>query len=107
MIDEHFRMSEADGAVYDMEHLLNVKLRGDNLEKFMVEWETVLSGILHGEQPDDTSHGAFIQGALRLRSVQCQDAVKPEVRCAALCLSGFRAPRRSIRLSCADEIQSH
>ena len=58
-------MSEADGAVYDMEHLLNVKLRGDNLGKFVDEWESVLSGIKHGDQPDDNMKHTLVLRELR------------------------------------------
>jgi len=34
-IDEHFKLTEADGAAFDMEHLLNVTMKNDSLEKFM------------------------------------------------------------------------
>ena len=69
MVDEHFKMSEADGAVYDMEHLLNVKLRGDNLGKFVDEWESVLSGIKHGDQPDDNMKHTLVLRELRIQHV--------------------------------------
>ncbi len=62
MVDEHFRMSEADGAVYD---ILNVKVRSDNPVKFVVEVETVLSRIKHGEQPDGTMKHTLVLRGLR------------------------------------------
>ena len=75
MTDEHFRMSEADGAVYDMEHLLNVKLRNDNLDKFMVDWETVLSRIKTDEQPGDV-----IKHTLVLRELRESHALRDHIR---------------------------
>ncbi len=48
-------MSEADGAVYEMENLLNVKLKSDDMGKFMVDWETVLPVIKIGENPKTAS----------------------------------------------------
>ncbi len=51
MIDEPIRMSRADGVVCKVEHLLNVELRSDGLDQFMVDWEIVLSGTEVGEQP--------------------------------------------------------
>ena len=75
MVDEHFRMSEADGAAYDVEHLLNVKLRGDHLEKFISEWETILSGIKHGEQPDE-----IIKHTLVLRELRESHVLKDYIR---------------------------
>ena len=35
LIDQHFRMTEADGAVYDTEHLFSVNLKGDRLQEFL------------------------------------------------------------------------
>ena len=32
LIDQHFRMTEADGAVYDTQHLLSVQIRGERLQ---------------------------------------------------------------------------
>ena len=45
-IDERFRLTEADGAVFGTEHLLNV-----NLERFLDDWDTVLVGMR--KKPED------------------------------------------------------
>ena len=45
LIDQHFRMTEADGAVYDTEHLLSVQIRGERLQESLSTWDTVLAGL--------------------------------------------------------------
>ena len=45
LIDAHFKMTEADGAVYDIEHLLSVVMTNDNLQAFLNTWDTFLSGL--------------------------------------------------------------
>ena len=45
LIDQHFKITEADGAVYDIEHLLSVTMNNDNLQAFLCTWDTVLSGL--------------------------------------------------------------
>ena len=43
MIDEHFRLTQADGDVFGMEAPLRCSLVNDNLEKFLEDWEYWLS----------------------------------------------------------------
>ncbi len=64
-------MGEADGAVYEIEHLLNVTLRIDNLGKVMVVWETERPGTKVGELPDDG-----VKHALALRELRESHALK-------------------------------
>ena len=45
LIDEHFSMSIADGAIYDQEHLLAVSIRNDDLAGCVTQWENVLAGM--------------------------------------------------------------
>jgi len=39
LVDQHFRMSDQDGAVYDTEHLFSVTLKGENLTQFIAVWD--------------------------------------------------------------------
>ena len=52
MLDRHFRMTTADGAVYDVEHLLNVALKNDNLAAFVATWDSVVARI--EKTPEDS-----------------------------------------------------
>ena len=46
LIDQHFKLNEKDGAVYGLEHLLAVTMKGHQLEKFIVDWDLVLAGVV-------------------------------------------------------------
>ncbi len=45
LIDQKFKITEADGAVHGIEHLLSVTMTNDNLQTFLCTWDTVLSGL--------------------------------------------------------------
>ena len=45
LIDQHFKITEADGAVYGVERLLSVTMNNDTLQAFVCTWDTVLSGL--------------------------------------------------------------
>ncbi len=63
LIDQHFRMSEMDGGVYDAEHLFSMK--GEKLQDFVTTWDQVLAGLAEG--PDDATLPAAHSGpAVRL-----------------------------------------
>ncbi len=51
MLFDRFQIAEAEGAVLDFRDLLNVRLKGDNLEKLWTECETALMGLR--ERPTD------------------------------------------------------
>ena len=36
LIDQHFKMSEKDGGVYDTEHLFSIRMRGEKLQDFRI-----------------------------------------------------------------------
>ena len=62
MIDERFKISEADGAVCELEHLLTAKLKNDNLDEYITDWEALLSGIKINVQPDDSLKRSLVLG---------------------------------------------
>ncbi len=45
VIDQQFKIPEADGAVYDIENLLSATVTHGNLQIFLCIWDTVLSGL--------------------------------------------------------------
>ena len=53
LIDQHFKLNEQDGAVFGLEHLFAVTMRGNQLEEFLYDWELVLAGV--DKKPDDTT----------------------------------------------------
>ena len=52
MVYQHYRISETEGAVLDFRDLMEVKLRGDDLRRFMNDWEMTLTGMK--KVPDET-----------------------------------------------------
>jgi hypothetical protein len=72
MLDRHFRMTAADGAVYDVEHLLNVSLKNDNLAAFVATWDSVVAGI------DKTPEDSFLCSLL-LRELRRSNAFSEEI----------------------------
>ena len=42
MFYEYFKVSKTDGAMLDWDELLSVELKGDNLQQFLSDWETIL-----------------------------------------------------------------
>ena len=45
MIYEYMRVSELEGALYDLSDLMAVQLRAEKLEAFLNSWETTLLGM--------------------------------------------------------------
>ena len=43
MVYSYYRISEVDGALLDLEDLMNVRLHGDDLRSFLTDWENVLT----------------------------------------------------------------
>ena len=72
LIDQHFEITEADGAVYGIEHLLSVTMNNDNLQAFLCIWDTVLSGLR--AQPDKS-----MLEALFLRQIRGCEAMEQDL----------------------------
>ena len=70
-IDKHFKMTEADGAVFGVEHLLSVVMKNDNLERFLDEWDTVIAGMKH--VPDKMVLETLLMRQLKLCSQMKDD----------------------------------
>ena len=45
MIHDHYRISETEGALLELQDLLKVSVKGDNLRSFLMDWEHVLTGM--------------------------------------------------------------
>lgn len=60
-IDQRFKTAEADGAVYGTERLLSASMKHDNLERFMADWDTVLTGMR--KRPKDQILEAIFKGS--------------------------------------------
>ena len=45
LIYKHFVVSETEGASLELEDLLNVQIKGDNLRAFLTEWELTLASL--------------------------------------------------------------
>ena len=43
MVYAYYRISEVDGALLDLEDLMNVRLHADDLRSFLTDWENVLT----------------------------------------------------------------
>ena len=71
LIDQHFRMSEMDGGVYETEHLFSVKMKGEKLQDFVTTWDQVLAGPAKG--PDDATLQALLLRNLRQCKAMEQD----------------------------------
>ena len=54
LVDQRYKMSEADGAVFDTEHLFSVTLKGDRLTEFLANWDQVLAGLR--AVPNESTH---------------------------------------------------
>ncbi len=63
MIDQHFKMTEADGSVFDTEHLFSVKMRGERLAEFLTTWDQVIAGLRN--VPNDETLLALLMRNLR------------------------------------------
>lgn len=62
-IDQHFKLAEADGAVFGMDHLLAKIMKGDNLERFVSHWDAVIAGMK--KKPEDQVLQAIFMRQLR------------------------------------------
>ncbi len=51
MMAQHFQISTADGALFELRDLLAVQRKGDNVKGFMLDWDTTL--LYMGERPKD------------------------------------------------------
>lgn len=71
-IDQHFNLTETDGAGFRMEHLLAVAMRGDTLEQFASGWDTVITGMK--KMPEDPVLDAIFMGHVRFRPQMKDDA---------------------------------
>ena len=49
----HFRLRQEEGAMLEIKDLMNLHLKGDNLETFQNEWEITLSRMVSSQIPDD------------------------------------------------------
>ena len=48
----HYRISEVEGQVFDLEDLIGVELKNDNLSKFLHDWEMCLLGMAKQESDE-------------------------------------------------------
>jgi hypothetical protein len=80
LIDQHFKISAADGAIYDIEHLFSVSIKAGGLSQFLNTWVTVYAGLRIA--PADQ----FL-GALTLKQTR---------QCEALVLDGAQYDRLPI-----------
>ena len=71
LIDQHYRMSEMDGGVYDTEHLFSVKMKGERLQEFVTTWDQVLAGL--AKEPDSSTLQALLLRSLRHCKAMEQD----------------------------------
>ena len=69
-IGERFRLTVADGAVYGRD-LLRVAMKRDSLERFIADWDTVLTGVQ--KRPDETVLEALFVRQLKLCSLMKDD----------------------------------
>ena len=47
LFDQCFKTNEEVASLYSVEDLLNVRLIGDDLNTFVNNWESVMSGLSH------------------------------------------------------------
>lgn len=86
-IDQRFKLTGADGALFGMEHLLAIVMRGDNFEQFVSDWDTVITGTK--TKREDQALEAIFMRQLRLCRQMQDDARDCEW------LSGDDSPIRS------------
>jgi hypothetical protein len=60
MVYEHFSLSEREGALYDIEDLLSVKMRSGDAIEFITNWDSVLAGM-RIRPNDETLEVLFLQ----------------------------------------------
>jgi hypothetical protein len=62
MLFNHYRVAEAEGAVLEFRDLLNVRMKGDNIEKCWSEFELMLMGLK--ERPTDNILESLVRAQL-------------------------------------------
>ena len=62
-VDQHFKVTEADGAIVDLSTLLNVTLVNGDLRKFMDTWDSVIAVL--GHEPDERVLEALLLAQIR------------------------------------------
>jgi hypothetical protein len=70
MLFNHYRVAEAEGAAFDFRDLLNVRMKGDIIDKFWNEFEMMLMGLK--ERPSDTILESLIRAQLE-RCIPCRE----------------------------------
>ncbi len=45
MIYKHFKLSDEDGAMIEWDELVNVHLKGDNLQQFQNDWNNMILNV--------------------------------------------------------------
>ena len=65
-------MTEADGSVFDTEHLLSVKMRGDRLAEFLSSWDQVIARLKKVASEDTLL-------ALLMRNLRTRKAMDPDI----------------------------
>jgi hypothetical protein len=71
LVDQHFKMSEMDGGVYDTEHLFSIRMRGEKLHYFITTWDQVHAGL--AKVPDESNLQALLLRNLRQCKPMDQD----------------------------------
>ena len=71
-VDDYFKMTEADRAVFGMEHLLAVTVKNDNLDRFVNDWDTVIAGMK--TKPED-----MVLEAIMLRQLKVCSQMKEDI----------------------------
>ena len=65
-------MSETEGAILEFEDLLNVRLHGDNIQKYINDWEMTISGL--NKVPNEEVLESLFFGQLK-KSTQLEGAI--------------------------------
>ena len=71
MIQEYFKVSDTDESVLDLNELLKVELKNDNVQSFNTRWEQTI--IAMKKQPDDE----IVENFLNYRQLQQSRQLKP------------------------------
>lgn len=76
-VDQPLKLTAADGAVPGMEHPLVVTMKGDNLQHFVSDWDTCITGMT--KNPEDQVLEAIFMGQLPL-CFEMQDDIHDKER---------------------------
>ena len=69
MIYEYFQISATEGQILEFEDLLHVQLQGDNLPKFITDWDATLLG-LRKPQDEETLESLFRKQLLKSKQLE-------------------------------------